>query len=114
MTLRGMRKYSTVRASAKELGGIRHTSPLKSTKERGSKLLGSTIVELMFVKILNSSAIRMSEPYEDRPQETMPSRTCVSEKGSIIRCSRAMRRIHRSDLTDMLSPPGLSRGGQGF
>ena len=36
------------------------TSPLKSTKERGSKCLGSTIVELMFVKILNSSAMRTS------------------------------------------------------
>src|SRR5215208_645034 len=30
-----------------------------------------------------------------------PSRTWRSEKGSIIRCSRAMRRIHLSDLIDM-------------
>ena len=44
-----------------------HTGPLKSTKERGSKLLGSTIVVLMLVKILNSSEIRMSYPYEDSP-----------------------------------------------
>ena len=36
------------------------TSPLKSTKERGSKFLGSTMVELMLVKILNSSAMRTS------------------------------------------------------
>src|SRR5213082_3988926 len=54
-TLRGMRKYSTVRARAKELGGMMQTSPLTSTNERGSKLLGSMTVELMFVKILNSS-----------------------------------------------------------
>jgi hypothetical protein len=60
ITLRGMRKYSMVRASANEFGGIMQTSPLKSTKERGSKLLGSTIEELMLVKILNSSAMRMS------------------------------------------------------
>ena len=42
ITLRGMRKYSTVRARAKEFGGMMQTSPLKSTKERGSKRLGST------------------------------------------------------------------------
>ncbi len=55
-----MRKRSTVRASAKELGGMMHCSPLKSTNERGSKSFGSTIVWLMFVKILNSSAMRAS------------------------------------------------------
>src|SRR5437773_11589478 len=59
-TFRGMRKYSTVRARANELGGMTQTSPLKSTNERGSKFLGSTIVELMLVKILNSSAMRTS------------------------------------------------------
>ena len=59
-TLRGMRKYSTVRASANEFGGMMQTSPPKSTKESGSKSLGSTIVELMFVKILNSAAQRTS------------------------------------------------------
>lgn len=36
------------------------TSPLKSTNEPSSKFLGSTMVELMFVKILNSSAQRTS------------------------------------------------------
>src|ERR1700687_593748 len=86
-TLRGMRKYSTVRASANELGGMMHTSPLKSTKDRGSKFLGSTMVELMLVKILNSSAMRTSYPYEDNPKEMTPSRTCRSVNGSIIRCS---------------------------
>ncbi len=60
ITFRGMRKYSMVRARAKELGGITQTSPLKSTKDRGSKCLGSTMVELMLVKILNSSAMRAS------------------------------------------------------
>jgi hypothetical protein len=58
--LRGTRKYSTVRPSANELGGITHTGPRKSTIEFGSMFLGSTIVEFTFVKILNSSAIRMS------------------------------------------------------
>jgi hypothetical protein len=55
-----MRKYSTVRARAKELGGMMQTSPLKSTKERSSKFLGSTMVLLMLVQILNSFAQRMS------------------------------------------------------
>src|SRR6266849_4478764 len=59
-TLRGIRKYSTDRASAKEFGGIRQTSPLYSTSDRGSKCFGSTIVEFTFVKIRNSSATRMS------------------------------------------------------
>src|SRR6187200_1700517 len=53
-TLRGMRKYSTVRASANEFGGIRQTSPVWSTNDPRSKFFGSTIVELMLVKILNS------------------------------------------------------------
>ena len=59
-TLRGMRKYSTVRASANELGGMTQTSPRKSTKFLASNALGSTIVELMLVKILNSFEQRMS------------------------------------------------------
>jgi len=59
-TVRGMRKYSTVRASAKEFGGITHTLLFRSTKLVASKALGSTIAELMLVKILNSSAHRTS------------------------------------------------------
>src|SRR5882762_6523246 len=59
-TLRGIRKYSMVRASANELGGMMHTSLLTSTNEFESKFFGSTMVLLMFVKILNSSAQRMS------------------------------------------------------
>src|SRR6187402_1430820 len=59
-TLRGMRKYSTVRASTKEFGGMMHTGPLKSTNDFGSNSFGSTMVELMLVKILNSSEQRMS------------------------------------------------------
>src|SRR3989337_3270539 len=62
ITFRGTLKYSTDRPRAKEFGGMTHTGPLKSTKERGSKLLGSTMVVWMFVKILNSSEIRMSYP----------------------------------------------------
>src|ERR1700724_2684098 len=53
-TLRGMRKYSTVRASANEFGGMMHQSPLKSTNDFSSKFLGSTIVELRLVNSLNS------------------------------------------------------------
>src|SRR6478735_8667604 len=59
-TLRGMRKYSMVRASANELGGMMHTSLLMSTKEFSSKFFGSTMVVLMLVNILNSSAQRIS------------------------------------------------------
>ncbi|MND01275.1 hypothetical protein D3C83_202110 [compost metagenome] len=55
-----MRKNSIVRASANELGGMMHTGPLKSTNDLASNSLGSTIVELMLVKILNSSEQRMS------------------------------------------------------
>src|SRR5262252_11119447 len=54
-TSRGMRKYSTVRASANEFGGMMQTSVLTSTKERASNCFGSTIVELMLVNTLNSS-----------------------------------------------------------
>ena len=48
-----MRKYSTVLARAKELGGMMQTSPSMSTKLLGSKAFGSTIVELMLVNTLN-------------------------------------------------------------
>src|SRR4030065_517440 len=59
-TLRGMRKYSTVRARAKELGGMMHTSFFTSTKELASMFFGSTMVLLILVKSLNSSEQRMS------------------------------------------------------
>ncbi len=59
-TSRGMRKYSTVRASANEFGGTMQTGPLKSTMLAGSTALGSTTVLMTLVKILNSSATRMS------------------------------------------------------
>src|SRR5919106_1014965 len=59
-TLRGMRKYSTDRASANEFGGTMHTSPENSRNDRESKLLGSTTAESALVKILNSLATRMS------------------------------------------------------
>ena len=55
-----MRKYSTVRARAKELGGMIQTSFFTSTKELKSKFLGSTIVEFMLVNNLNSLEQRMS------------------------------------------------------
>ena len=37
-----------------------HSFAFTSTNERGSKSFGSTTVWLMFVKILNSSAMRTS------------------------------------------------------
>ena len=49
-----------VRASANEFGGMMQTSLLTSTNEFESKFFGSTMVLLMLVKILNSSAQRMS------------------------------------------------------
>src|SRR6185503_1087592 len=61
-TSRGMRKYSTERASAKELGGTMHTSPSNSTNDFGSNRLGSTTELSTLVKILNSRATRMSYP----------------------------------------------------
>src|SRR3972149_1476564 len=59
-TFLGIRKYSTVRASANEFGGTIHTSPLKSTMLFGSNCFGSTMAECTLVNIMNSSATRMS------------------------------------------------------
>ena len=55
----------------------------------------------MFVNTLNSSATRMSYPYDDRPYDTTPPRTWFSTNGSIMRCSFAMRLIHESALIDI-------------
>jgi len=55
-----MRKYSTVRARAKEFGGMMHSSATTSTKLFGSKCLGSTMVELILVNTLNSREQRTS------------------------------------------------------
>src|ERR1019366_2193091 len=57
---RGILKYSTDRARAKEFGGTMQTSERTVTKDRSSKCLGSTTVLLTLVKILNSSATRRS------------------------------------------------------
>src|SRR5215472_2319635 len=54
--LRGIRKYSTDRASAKELGGTMQTSPSYSTKDFGSNSFGSTIEFRTLVKMRNSRA----------------------------------------------------------
>src|SRR5215470_8080241 len=61
-TSRGILKYSTERARAKEFGGIRTEDPFTSIKDRWSKFLGSTMAEFTLVKILNSSATRRSYP----------------------------------------------------
>src|SRR5581483_1863425 len=59
-TFRGMRKYSTVRASANEFGGMMQKSPFTSTNDLSSNFLGSTMVVLMLVNSLNSLEQRMS------------------------------------------------------
>src|ERR1700722_13463190 len=61
-TSRGILKYSTERASAKEFGGTMQTSERTVTNERSSKFLGSTPVEFTLVKILSSWAARRSYP----------------------------------------------------
>jgi hypothetical protein len=66
-TSRGIRKYSTERASAKEFGGTMQMSPSNSTNDFGSKFFGSTMEFSTFVKIRNSRATRMSYPYELTP-----------------------------------------------
>src|ERR1039458_2594258 len=57
---RGILKYSTDRASAKELGGMIQNSPSISTKHLSSNFLGSTIVLCTAVKTLKTSATLMS------------------------------------------------------
>src|SRR5579864_8237116 len=61
-TSRGILKYSTERARAKELGGTRMDGAWTLTKDFSSKFLGSTMEEFTLVKILNSSATRRSYP----------------------------------------------------
>ena len=97
-TLRGIRKYSTERASANEFGGTMQTSPSNSTKDFGSKSLGSTIEFRTLVKIRNSRRDAHvvavgADPVGDHAR----ARTWRSSKGSIMPCSRAMRVIQRSD-----------------
>jgi hypothetical protein len=62
ITSRGIRKYSTDRARAKEFGGTITDSACTLTNERSSKALGSIIAEFTFVNILNSSDTRRSYP----------------------------------------------------
>src|SRR5262249_52544751 len=59
-TSAGIRKYSTVRASTNEFGGMMQMSPRTSTKLRASNAFGSIVAENTFVKTLNSSAQRTS------------------------------------------------------
>src|SRR5437773_11404587 len=59
---RGIRKYSTELASAKEFGGTMQTPPVNSTKEFGSKRFGSTTADRACVKSLNSGATRTPTP----------------------------------------------------
>src|SRR5215470_15805267 len=57
-TSRGMRKYSTERASANEFGGMMTESDRTDTNDRSSKALGSITALFTLVKILNSSDTR--------------------------------------------------------
>src|SRR5215469_7155489 len=61
-TSRGILKYSTERARANEFGGNIAESVPTVNNDFSSKCFGSTIDELTFVKILNSSATRRSYP----------------------------------------------------
>src|SRR5579862_6817671 len=61
-TLRGMRKYSTLRANAKELGGMMHSLPSKDMNAFSLKFLGSTTELRMLVNTLNSLATLRSYP----------------------------------------------------
>src|SRR4029079_6744292 len=97
-TSRGILKYSTERARAKEFGGTMQTSDWIVTNERSSNFFGSMIVEFTLVKILNSSATRRSYPYDDSPYDTTPCRTCFSQNGLIMSLSSAIFRIQRSLL----------------
>ena len=55
-----MRKYSTLRASAKELGGTIHSSVVTFTNESSAKPLGSTMELKTLVNTLNSFVTRKS------------------------------------------------------
>src|ERR1700728_1454 len=103
-TSRGMRKYSTERASAKLFGGTIILSASTDTNERSSKFFGSMIALFTFVKILNSLDTRRSYPYDESPYEITPSRTCFSLNGSIILFLIACSRIHVSLLIDISLP----------
>src|SRR6266404_4340884 len=61
-TSRGILKYSTDRAKAKEFGGMSTEEACTLTKDLSSKFFGSTMAEFTLVNILNSSATRRSYP----------------------------------------------------
>src|SRR5271156_3190557 len=103
-TSRGILKYSIDRAKANEFGGTITLSACTVTNDRSSNDLGSMIALLTLVKILNSSETRRSYPYEERPYEITPSRTCFSLNGAIIPWSFACWRIQRSLLIATLVP----------
>ena len=60
ITRLGILKYSTVLASAKELGGTRISSALTSTKQSFLNSFGSIYIECILVYILHSSATLVS------------------------------------------------------
>ena len=97
-----MRKYSTVRASAKELGGMMQTSPVTSTKDFSSKFFGSTMVrvdvgeDLEFVRAADVVAVARGAVGHDPAAVDLLD--LPGSNGSIMPCSCAMRRIHLSDL----------------
>src|SRR5659263_553242 len=95
-TSRGIRKYSRLRARAKEFGGMMQESPFMSTKLRPVNAFGSTIALKTLVKTLNSSATRMSYPEDDTPYETTPFGQ--SDANGSIMPANAWAVIQMSDL----------------
>src|SRR5256885_9497181 len=96
-TLRGMRKYSTVRASAKLLGGMMQLSPSKSTKLFSSKFLGSTTVLWMLVNTLNSDrkSTRLNSSHLVISYAVFCLKTKMSELGHPVVPGGAGRRVGR-------------------
>ena len=98
-----MRKYSTVRASANEFGGMMHTSPPNPRSSSASKRLrvddGGVDVgeDLELARAAHVVAVARSAVGNDLARR--PSvRTCSGANGSIMLCSCAMRRIQLSRL----------------
>ena len=79
-----------------------HSLPGRSTNPLSSKFFGSTKAESTLVKILNSSETLASYPYDERPNEIVPSFFCQSTNGSIIPSSKAFFFIQLSDMIVIL------------
>ena len=79
-----------------------HSLPFFVTKLSFLKTFGSTTPEFTFVNILNSFETLASYPYEERPKEILPFRTCLFTKGLIIPFVLTVFLIHLSESTGIL------------